>query len=135
MEQVTFSGSYAGETGQPVLYVTERCVLRRTAEGVELAEVAPGVDIERDILAQMDFRPIVRATPRPMDPRIFRPGPMGLEETLLGLGLADRISYDAERNIAVRQLRGLPDPHAARTWSWCGASSRSAAGRSDARWR
>ena len=60
VEQVTFSGSYAGETGQPVLYVTERCVLRRTAEGVELAEVAPGVDIERDILAQMDFRPIVR---------------------------------------------------------------------------
>jgi propionate CoA-transferase len=98
VEQVTFSGSYAGETGQPVLYVTERCVLRRTAEGVELAEVAPGVDIERDILAQMDFRPILR-DPKSMDPRIFQVGPMGLEQALLGLGLADRISYDAERNI------------------------------------
>src|SRR4029453_14764352 len=97
VEQVTFSGSYAGETGQPVLYVTERCVLRRTAEGVELAEVAPGVDIERDILGQMDFRPILR-DPKPMDPRIFQVEPVGLEGMLLGLGLADRISYDAERN-------------------------------------
>ena len=60
VEQITFSGAFAGAAGQPVLYVTERCVLRRTAEGVELTEVAPGIDIDRDILAQMDFRPIVR---------------------------------------------------------------------------
>ena len=59
VEQITFNGSYAAETGQPVLYVTERCVFRRTAEGMELAEVAPGIDIERDILAHMDFEPIV----------------------------------------------------------------------------
>jgi propionate CoA-transferase len=89
-----------------VFYVTERCVLRRTAEGVELTEVAPGVDVERDILAQMDFRPILR-DPRPMDPRLFRPGPMGLEQTLLGLGLADRISYDAERNILFVNWEGF----------------------------
>src|SRR5215213_2009248 len=106
VEQVTFSGSYAGEAGQPVLYVTERCVLRRTAEGVELAEVAPGVDIERDILAQMDFRPILRG-PKPMDPKIFQAGPMGLEQTLLGLGLADRISYDAGRNILFVNWEGF----------------------------
>ena len=106
VEQVTFSGSYAGESGQPVLYVTERCVLRRTAEGVELAEVAPGVDVERDILAQMGFRPIVR-DPRPMDARLFGAGPMGLEGMLLGLGLADRISYDAGRNTLFLNLEGF----------------------------
>jgi propionate CoA-transferase len=108
VEQVTFSGSYAGETGQPVLYVTERCVLKRTAEGMELAEVAPGVDIERDILAQMEFRPIMRGDgPGPMDPRIFLPGPMGLEGALLGLGLADRISYDPERNTLFANFEGF----------------------------
>ena len=97
VEQVTFSGGLAGETGQPVFYITERCVLRRTAEGMELTEVAPGMDIGRDILAHMDFHPIVR-DPRPMDPLLFQPEPMGLERRLLGLGLADRISYDAECN-------------------------------------
>ena len=70
VEQITFSGSYAVEVGQPVFYVTERCVFQRTAEGVELVEVAPGIEIERDILAHMDFHPIIKA-PRPMDPRIF----------------------------------------------------------------
>lgn len=97
VEQVTFSGSLAGETGQPVLYVTERCVLHRTAEGVELVEVAPGIDIGRDILAHMGFRPIVR-DPKPMDARLFQPEPVGMEAMLLGLGLAERISFDAERD-------------------------------------
>jgi propionate CoA-transferase len=97
VEQITFSGSYAGESGQPVFYVTERCVFQRTADGVELTEIAPGIDIERDILAHMDFRPIVKS-PRPMDARIFEPKPMALEHTLLGRDIADRISYDAERN-------------------------------------
>ena len=106
VEQVTFSGSYAGETGQPVLYVTERCVLRRTAEGVELVEVAPGVDIERDILAHMAFRPILR-DPKPMDPRLFREEPMGLEQILLGLTIADRISYDVERNTLFINYEGF----------------------------
>jgi propionate CoA-transferase len=98
VEQVTFSGGYAAETGQTVAYVTERCVFRLTPEGLELAEIAPGVDIERDILAHMGFKPVIKRDPKPMDPRIFRPGPMGLDTTLLGLNLEDRISYDAERN-------------------------------------
>jgi propionate CoA-transferase len=106
VEQVTFSGAYAGESGQPVFYVTERCVLQRTADGVELIEVAPGVDVERDILAQMEFRPIVR-DPKPMDPRLFRPEPMGLEQSLLGLSLADRVTYDAERNTLFANFEGL----------------------------
>src|SRR5215204_5992106 len=106
VEQITFSGDYAAETGQPVLYVTERCVFRRTAAGMELAEVAPGIDIERDILAHMGFQPIVDA-PKPMDPRIFRPEVMGLEQALLGLSLAERISYDAERNTIFLNFEGF----------------------------
>jgi propionate CoA-transferase len=106
VEQVTFSGSYAAETGQPVLYVTERCVFRLTPAGLELAEVAPGIDIERDILAHMDFRPIV-GTPQPMDPRIFRTEPMELAETLLGLRLPDRISYDPTRNTLFLNFEGM----------------------------
>ena len=61
---MTFSGDYAAEIGQPVVYVTERCVFQRRKRGMELIEVAPGIDIERDILAQMDFEPIV-AVPEP----------------------------------------------------------------------
>ncbi|MFL5179044.1 MAG: acyl CoA:acetate/3-ketoacid CoA transferase [Microvirga sp.] len=106
VEQITFSGDYAAETGQPVLYVTERCVFRRTPAGMELAEVAPGIDIERDILAHMGFTPIVDA-PTPMDPRIFRPEVMGLEQALLGLSLSERISYDAERNTIFLNFEGF----------------------------
>ena len=106
VEQITFNGAYAAENGQPVLYVTERCVFRRTRDGMELIEVAPGIDIERDILAHMDFTPIVRR-PATMDPRIFRDEPMQLDETLLGLGLAERVSYDAERNILFLNLEGM----------------------------
>ena len=106
VEQITFSGSYAAEIGQAVFYVTERCVLRRTREGMELLEVAPGIDIERDIVAHMDFHPIIRK-PVPMDRRIFLKQAMGLEQTLLGLTIADRISYDAERNILFSNLEGM----------------------------
>jgi len=106
VEHVTFSGSYAGENGQPVFYVTERCVLRRTADGVELTEVAPGMDVELDILAHMDFKPILR-DPRPMDSRLFRDEPMGLERQLLGLSLADRVSYDTDRNMLFANFEGL----------------------------
>jgi propionate CoA-transferase len=106
VEQVTFSGDYAAETGQPVYYVTERCVLQRTPAGVELIEVAPGIDIDRDILGQMDFRPLIRNV-RPMDVRIFRNGPMGLDHMLLGRSLADRIVYDAERNTLFINFEGF----------------------------
>jgi propionate CoA-transferase len=106
VEQITFSGSYASEVGQPVFYVTERCVFRRTTEGVELIEVAPGIDIERDILEHMDFHPIIK-TPRPMDPRIFVDDLMGLEHTMLGMSVADRITYDPHRNILFSNLEGM----------------------------
>jgi propionate CoA-transferase len=106
VEQITFSGDYAAETGQPVLYVTERCVFRRTEAGMELSEIAPGVDLERDILAHMGFRPIVDA-PKLMDERIFRPEVIGLEQILLGLTLAERISYDGDRNTLFLNLEGF----------------------------
>ncbi len=106
VEQITFSGAFAASNGQPVLYVTERCVFRRTEAGMELAEVAPGIDIERDILAHMDFRPIVD-NPAQMDANLFLAGPMGMSQTLLGLSLADRISYDQARNTLFINYEGF----------------------------
>jgi propionate CoA-transferase len=72
VEQITFSGHYAAAHGQTVMYVTERAVFQLTREGgMELLEVAPGIDIERDILAHMRFAPIVRDL-RLMDEGLFR---------------------------------------------------------------
>ena len=101
-----FSGRVAAAQDKPVLYVTERCVFRLRPDGLELVEVAPGIDVERDILAHMKFRPIVRDV-RPMDPRIFRPEPMGLRERMLDLDLTDRLAYDPERNILFLNFEGL----------------------------
>jgi len=72
VEQVTFSGPYAVKRKQPVLFITERCVFRLTGGDLELIEVAPGIDIQKDILANMDFKPLLKDTPRLMDERIFR---------------------------------------------------------------
>ncbi len=77
VEHRSFSGANALRRGQPVLYVTERCVFRLGPQGLELIEIAPGIDLERDILARMDFRPVIAEPPRLMDARLFRPEPMG----------------------------------------------------------
>ena len=99
VEHVTFSGPFAASRAQPVLYVTERCVFDLTAAGLELREVAPGIDIERDILAQMDFKPIVPEEPEVMDTRIFRSEPMGLREDMLSIPLDQRFTYDPQQNL------------------------------------
>jgi propionate CoA-transferase len=79
VQQVTYSGALAARNGQRALYVTERAVFRRNESGrLELIELAPGVDLDRDIIAQMEFRPDVSSDLREMDARIFRPEPMGL---------------------------------------------------------
>lgn len=104
-EQITFSGSYACKRSQPVLYVTERCVFQLTPHGLELIEVAPGIDIERNILPHMDFKPIINK-PLPMDRRIFVDEPMDLLPELLNLKLSERVSYDKDRNILFVNLEG-----------------------------
>jgi acyl CoA:acetate/3-ketoacid CoA transferase len=79
VEQVTFSGRRAREQGQEVTVVTERCVLRRTEVGLMVTEIAPGVDLERDVLGQAEIALGVSPDLALMDPRLFRPEPMGLE--------------------------------------------------------
>ncbi len=76
---MTFSGEYAQEHNKKILYVTERAVFRLGSEGLVLEEIAPGVDLQRDILNQMDFKPIISAHLKEMDNRIFKPEPMGLK--------------------------------------------------------
>ena len=95
VEHRTFSGREAWRRGQPVLYVTERAVFRLHERGLELVEVAPGLDPQRDVLALMGFAPVVERDPAVMDPAIFADLPMGLRARLLMLPLADRFSFDA----------------------------------------
>ncbi|SLN52551.1 acyl CoA:acetate/3-ketoacid CoA transferase [Roseisalinus antarcticus] len=95
VEQTTFAGARAAEQGRKVIYVTERCVLALERDGLHLVEVAPGVDIDRDILGQMDFAPILDS-PKLMDARIFADPPMGLRSDLLALGIEDRIAMDPD---------------------------------------
>ncbi len=73
VEQVSFSGRRACAAGQPVLYITERAVFRLTEGGLELVEVAPGIDIKSQVIGLMDFGPIVRNV-RPMPAHCFRAG-------------------------------------------------------------
>ena len=77
--QTTFSSRFAVETGQRILYLTERCVFQLTPEGLMLTEVAPGIDIEKDILGQMEFEPLMAKEIKTMDPRLFREEVMGLD--------------------------------------------------------
>jgi propionate CoA-transferase len=98
VEHRTFAGAYAVAAGQQVLYVTERCVFQLTSDGLELIEIAPGVDLQRDILERMEFEPIVRDL-KTMDSRIFKPEPLGLRADLLRLPFDARFTFDAEQDI------------------------------------
>ncbi len=78
VEHITFSGEYALKKGQEILYVTERCVFSLEEKGLKLIEIAPGVDLKKDILDQMEFEPVIEDDIALMDSRIFFTGPMGL---------------------------------------------------------
>jgi len=99
VEHRTYSGSQAWKRMQPALYITERAVFRLGADGLELVEIAPGIDLERDVLAQMEFRPVMRGVPKLMEAAIFGAAPMGLRERMLAIPLAQRLTYDATQNI------------------------------------
>ncbi|MEO9102722.1 MAG: CoA-transferase [Burkholderiaceae bacterium] len=112
VEQRTFSGAEALRRGQRVLYVTERCVFRLVPDAagdsaLELIELAPGVDLERDVLAQMAFVPLIDERLRTMDARLFEPAPLGLRERMLNRPFAERFALDAARELLHIDFSGL----------------------------
>jgi propionate CoA-transferase len=78
VDQISFSGEYALENRKEVIYVTERAVFQLTPNGIILQEIAPGINLERDILGQMEFAPVIADSLKLMDTRIFIPSRMGL---------------------------------------------------------
>jgi propionate CoA-transferase len=79
VEQISFSGEYAVEKNQEVIYITERAVFELSEEGLVLTETAPGIDLQKDILDQMGFEPIIVDDCKEMDKGIFTKGLMNLE--------------------------------------------------------
>ena len=94
--------------GQRVLYVTERGVFRPRPEGgLGLIEIAPGIDLQRHILAQMDFTPAISPDLKTMDARLFDDEPLGLRERLLAVPLAERIEYQPRGRVLFINFEGL----------------------------
>ena len=79
IDEITFSAEESLESGQNVIFVTERCVFALREGGIELVEIAPGVDLDKDILGQMDFRPMIAEDLKVMDLRIYQEGLMGIK--------------------------------------------------------
>ena len=104
----TFSGDEAVRRGQTVFYVTERAVFRRSAKHdvLELVEIAPGVDLQKDILDQVDFEPVVSKDLKRMDPRIFKADKMEMRSDLFG-SLEESIVYHEEDHILFVDLFGI----------------------------
>ncbi len=113
VEHVTYSGAVARERGQETLYVTERCVFKLGPDGLVLTEIAPGVDLQRDILDQMAFVPEIADDLQTMNPAIFLPEPMQLRTQLLRRPLAERFVYDPKRDIFFANFEGLAVRNAA----------------------
>jgi propionate CoA-transferase len=107
VEQVTFSGKRARELGHETMYVTERAVFRLTEHGLRLEEIAPGIDLEHEVLAQMDFTPEIKRPLGTMDPRIFRTEPMGLRALLEERPIASRFELDPERDLLFINFAGM----------------------------
>jgi propionate CoA-transferase len=107
VEHRTFSGSQAAKWGKEVIYITERCVFKLRSDGLELTEIAPGVDLQKDILDKMDFTPIMDRQPALMDARIFTNDGMDLRAALLEIPLEDRFTYDEKENLFFVNFEGL----------------------------
>jgi len=111
VEHRTFSGREACKRGQRVLYVTERCVFQLKPDGdegsLELIEIAPGIDLERDVLAHMDFMPAISPHLRLMDAALFAEEPVGLRERLLATPLSERCELDREHRLLFINFEGL----------------------------
>ena len=82
VEQVSFSGKFARDIGQKVIFITERAVFELTSEGLTLVEIAPGIDLEKDIVANMSFKPYISEDLKTMDPKVFAEGKLGLKEIM-----------------------------------------------------
>src|SRR5713101_3308011 len=79
VEQISFSGRRAVQQGQEIVYVTERCVMRLESAGLTVLEISPGVNLERDVLAQSEFPLLVAPQLKTMDANLFHPGPIRLQ--------------------------------------------------------
>ena len=100
VRQITFSGPRAAREGRSVLFVTERAVFELIPKGLQLIEIAPGVDLQRDVLALMDFQPLVEDVEE-MDRRLFLPEAMELRTDLLHLDLPDRIALGSDGRLFI----------------------------------
>ena len=106
VQHITFSGPYSARSGRKILYITERCVFELGPHGPELVEIAPGIDLQADILDLMDFTPVIREPLALMDERIFRPEVMKLKNDLVSIPARDRIFYNPEVNMMFANLAG-----------------------------
>ncbi len=104
--QITFSGSLASEEDREVYFVTERCVFRLGRDGLELIEIAPGVDLKRDILDKLPFKPTIN-DPQPMETALFRPERLELRKRFLDIHIEDRLSYDSGTNTVFMDYAGM----------------------------
>jgi propionate CoA-transferase len=107
VEHRTFSGREARRRGQRVLYVTERCVFRLADAGLELIELAPGIDLRRDVLAHMDFVPAIAPDLPSMPAALFGEATMGLRDRLLSKPLSARYQLDLAHRMLFIDFEGL----------------------------
>jgi propionate CoA-transferase len=106
VSQITFSGAEAAKRGQEVVYVTERCVFQLRPGGLELTEVAPGVDVKKNILDILPFKPIMKNV-REMERAIFAVPPLRIRDRLLDLHIEDRLTYEAATNTVFMNYSGM----------------------------
>lgn len=106
VEQITFSGAYAQKQGQTVYYITERAVFRLTEQGLELIEIAPGIDLQTDVLDQMDFRPLIAEPLARMDAALFADQVMGLADRSQDL-VEERLHHDPGSNTVFVNFEGM----------------------------